>query len=761
MKDKLTALLSIKNNLLFLLFVALQILVAASLIPAQTWTEDTFEDFAKGTLDASGQNIYVSRKGEIRTIHRFDINSDGFIDLLFNSTHNDYAFIPSTLAYIQEGREVATTELAVEGALKAEVEDLNHDGYQDIVFLPSPSGIQRSRRFVTIIWGGKDGWPSHRSNGILPVNGARDLVVSDINGDGWADIVTLNSAAWRPGQPAGNIIQIFWGGQQGYLLNRSMDIGIAGAIGLASGDFDSDGTGDCAVLSSAGKVHIIQGQKSELNAIDFDQTEIAIPGGSLRCITAGDCDGDGLVDLAVGSGAGAIHIVKGLPGRDWEDVTSVKGVDASHISVGEVDGDGYPDLVLSNFVQILASGGEMTGGSNLVGVHVNVLWGSDEGFFDERATKLKAPYTRATAIADLDSDGVMDIVTAVHQGEKYYAAESTIFYGKGSRQFETCDFSIPCEGAYHVAVVPSHGDRHAGVVISNSKGGNLREEVPILLYWGGPEGFNRNRKLEIPFRSGYEGTAADLNEDGYVDLIAVDEMHGGQSADQDPWHGVNIFWGGEDGFDLSNRRDVLNEEYVGTTNVADLNRDGYLDLVVGFFNRGDRKPTELVIYYGTANGFDKNHRHAIPCKGRSNSPMIADYDRDGWLDIAVNSYLDDKLRIFRGSLDGFSEGNQHIIDIPAIIDQETADLNNDGWLDIIACSYWDKVNRNSDTGCLLLWGGPEGFASWNAQWLPGLTPLGPVVADFDGDGYLDLFNPHYHGELRRELNPSYLYWGGG
>lgn len=51
---------------------------------AQTWVEDSYADFADGRLDASGQNIYVSRDGSVRTIHRFDLNQDSFIDLVFN-----------------------------------------------------------------------------------------------------------------------------------------------------------------------------------------------------------------------------------------------------------------------------------------------------------------------------------------------------------------------------------------------------------------------------------------------------------------------------------------------------------------------------------------------------------------------------------------------------------------------------------------------------------------------------------------------------
>ncbi|MEJ1973105.1 MAG: hypothetical protein WDM96_11795 [Lacunisphaera sp.] len=56
-----------------------------------TWTDDSFADFAQGQLDASGQNLYVAHDGSLRNIHRFDLNQDGWIDLLFNGTH-DYTF---------------------------------------------------------------------------------------------------------------------------------------------------------------------------------------------------------------------------------------------------------------------------------------------------------------------------------------------------------------------------------------------------------------------------------------------------------------------------------------------------------------------------------------------------------------------------------------------------------------------------------------------------------------------------------------------
>jgi len=755
---------SYRNRMNRLLRVSIEACVLALMMAAatgtgaKTWIEDTFEDFADGTLDASGQNIYVSRDGAVRTIHRFDLNDDGFIDLLFNSTHDDYAFIPATFAICSKDRTITVKDLAVEGSLSAEIADLNRDGFPDVVFCPNPSGVQRSRRFVTVVWGGEDGYTPRRSNGLLPVHGARDLAVADLNADRWPDIVTLNQTAWLPGQPEGYIVRIYWGSKDGFLLKRYSDIGIQSALKLAAGDFDGDGASDIAVLAADGVVHILWAGK-EGNA-DIRKTKVPVTGGGYTCISASDIDADGKLDLLVGTSANALLIIRGGQGKTWGDIVTVAGINASHIATGDIDGDGFVDLSLSNFVQVRAAGGEMTGGRSDAGQYVTILWGAGDGFSAERTTLLDAPYNIASAAVDLDFDGIMDVVCAVHQGEKVYATVSPVYFGRGNRRFERGGKGIPTEGAYHVAVVPSKGNRPDAVVISNSKGGSLREEVPLQLYWGGPNGFDPGRKLKIPFRSGYEATAADLDVDGYVDLIAIDEMHGGQGAAEDPYHGVNIFRGGAGGFDIEKRRTVLNEVNAGTSNVADLDRDGFLDIVVGFFDRGDRKPTELVIYYGSNEGFMWKNRAAVPCEGRSNSPMIADYDRDGWLDIAVNSFMEDKLHVFRGGPEGFSESRQTTVDIPGLIDIETADLNADGWLDIIACSYYDKVNNHNDTGVVLLWGGPHGFRQWDSQWLPGMTPLGPVVADFDADGFLDLFLPHYHSELTREFIPCYLYWGG-
>jgi hypothetical protein len=242
-------------------FLLLIFLPGIYFVPAevygQKWIYKSFQDFTKGSLDASGQNIYINSKGEIKTIRRFDLNNDGFVDLLFNSTHDDDVSVPASITTVSAGRQLLTKPLQVEGSIASDISDLNKDEFPDIVFCPNANGAQTAHRYVTIIYGGADGWPPERSNGLLPVNDVKAVLVADLNGDRWPDIITLNSAAWLPGQPSGNIARVYWGGEHGFLLTRFQDIGVGQAFRMVSEDFDGDGAADVAFLTETNTIKFL------------------------------------------------------------------------------------------------------------------------------------------------------------------------------------------------------------------------------------------------------------------------------------------------------------------------------------------------------------------------------------------------------------------------------------------------------------------------------------------------------------------------
>ena len=721
------------------------------------WVEDSFEDFADGRLDASGQNLYVSRDGSIRTIHRFDLNQDGFLDLVFNSTHDTAGFLPGTLVSVNSDGSLQESSLAVEGSKGIAAADLNRDGHADLVFCPNHGGIQNPRRLLSIIWGGEDGWPASRSNGVLPVYGAQAVAVADLNRDDWPEIVTLNREAWLPGQPEGNIIRVFWGSERGYLLARRLDLGVPDGIDLAAEDLDGDGGRDVAVLAK-GSVQLFwsaAGGKTEAP----DSTRITLPGTAGITLAADDVNGDTLADLLVGTGRDELYLAEGSPGRRFQTAVTIPAFPATHVASGRLDGDDWPDLVLVDLTLSRAGGGEIAGAGRDLNL-VRVLWGGPSGFSREERLDLQAPFASASAIGDLNADGHADLALARYQGDESFTTDSWIYWGDGARALEKSGRGAETVGATDVVVIPARDSVPAHAAFANSRKGTVDEKVPLQVYWGGPKGFDADSVWVIPFQSGYESSGADLNADGYADLVVLNSGHGGAAALASPILGANILWGGAEGFDLE-RRTVLREIDLGSSNVADLDRDGYLDLVLGAFEDRDPETSEeLIIHYGTERGFDGSRRSAIPSPGRSTGCMVADFNRDGWLDITVHSSLADRVRVFWGGPGGFDAKRQEGLDSPMPISLETADLNRDGFLDLLVGSYYDKPAGHHDTGSLIFWGSQGGFQSWNSQWLPGFTPIGLTVADWDGDGYLDVFSPHYHAELTRESLPCYLYWGG-
>ena len=112
------------------------LLILSPLVFGQTtWTEDSFEDFRDGTFLDAGSNLYVSTKGRIQIINRWDFNNDGHLDILLPSGHG-HTEKENTFIYLNDGQQIDgrnRIELPGGGARDGVVIDLNKDGFNELM----------------------------------------------------------------------------------------------------------------------------------------------------------------------------------------------------------------------------------------------------------------------------------------------------------------------------------------------------------------------------------------------------------------------------------------------------------------------------------------------------------------------------------------------------------------------------------------------------------------------------------------------------
>jgi hypothetical protein len=737
-----------------------------------SWVNDTFEDFNKGEFEASGANLYATRKGTIETVSRFDFNGDGYLDLVLNTSQDEVKSPPATYVEVTRRRRIGkSVELQALGTRFAAIADLNKDGYPDAVFCPNDDGVN-IRRYLTIFWGGRDGWAERRMTGLITI-GSRSLQIADVNGDGWPDIVVLNGA---------EVLRIYWGGADGFMQEYFTDIKLSNAEDMKVADLDSDGRPDIIVLQrdpsgilvfwndgiKPGDVTLRPMRRAPRaqagETLQPVRVALAGPGGKL---VIADYNADGRPDFVVSGGraelisrdpttgqeryrySGLMALAQTSP-RHWAEPRLVTAPRASSLSIGDLDKDGWPDIVL-------ADSGLETGS-------VQILWGNREGTFQARPmTTLAASYAAVVAIADLDGDGNPDLAVGAARSKEDSKGSSRIFWGDGKGAFQLDPTEIPTADALDVAAAPGVNGRGTRVVFANNRAGRINEDVPVFVYWGGATGFDPARLSKYHIRSGYASVGADLNDDGYPDLVLLSIMHA--VGDKHRELGFNILWGGKDGL-KDDRRTIVPEEGAYGAAVADLDRDGYLDLISA--PASYRGPGRLSIWYGGPGGFDPRRRVLIPCEGISSQVAVADFDKDGHLDIAVNRGFVHRNTIFWGGANGFSATRQSELPMLSAVDVKTADLNKDGWLDLVLSSheFYGEMRfdfsgtMDCDFGTYIFWGGPKGFSQANSQRLPAHSGIGITLADFDADGWVDIYVPSYHFGVTRESMPSYLYWNG-
>ncbi|HEY6836951.1 MAG TPA: FG-GAP-like repeat-containing protein [Gaiellaceae bacterium] len=322
---------------------------------------------------------------------------------------------------------------------------------------------------------------------------------------------------------------------------------------VAVADLNRDSNQDLAVVNSGfpSSVSILLGNGSG----GFGPATAYPTGGDFsHSVAVGDVNNDGNPDVAVtniNSNTVSVLLGDGHGGLGTPATFSTgtsRDLAPSALAIGDLNGDGKPDLAVAN--------------QNAFSV--SVLLGDGTGSFGP-ATEypIPGPFSPSSVkIADLNRDGRLDLVV----GDYNFGGLIAVLLGDGVGGFGSpAIYSSGANNVFSLALDDLNGDGNPDLVV-----GAASPSVSVLL-GNGIGGFGL--PTSYPLAGGFGATlsvdAADLNGDGKTDLVAT-----GGNSDVSVWLGD-----GAGGFGASTRYGFCTCSSPSALATGDLNHDGLPDIV--------------------------------------------------------------------------------------------------------------------------------------------------------------------------------------
>jgi len=333
--------------------------------------------------------------------------------------------------------------------------------------------------------------------------------------------------------------------------------------------------------------------------------------GQMSSIASGDLDGDGLADLVLGTDNG-IEFWKNDGGGLFSSQGSAEtGKGINGLAIRDLDKDGLCDIV-----SVCSKGGTLI---------PTEIFLNDGGFeFHLGDTLSLSNSSLAVAVLDFNNDGNSDIV----EGNKSEEDGNSFYKGIGNGTFESADAFGEAYYTESVAGADFDNDGNFDIISLNNHIDWVSDHwEPIykaFLYKGDGAG---NFTTVTAWDSGVDFFSAvavgDINNDGNCDFITA-------TKPSEPSSDTSIgIYTGDGNFGFTRSTEIGGPVAHATSlALADLNNDGFLDLIVGWIAIGD-KQTRVYLNDGAGNFLllDKDEDGS-----GANALALADFDGDGDLD---------------------------------------------------------------------------------------------------------------------------------
>ncbi|MCF0073617.1 FG-GAP-like repeat-containing protein [Dyadobacter sp. CY261] len=629
-----------------------------------------------------------------------DVNGDGFGDVLVGAPFYEQGELDEGGVFVYLGSVNGPVNIptiiqsnqanAHLGSSLGSAGDLNGDGYSDVlVGAPHYDKLHADQGLVNIHFGSALGVNANPSielagNQMEEEFGRSVGCAGDVNGDGYADLMVASRFQGKGPINEGGV-SLFTGFQAGInkkpisILKSEQANALLGQSLGSAGDVNGDGFSDIIIgchlydqgQADEGAILLWRGSASGTDIASAATLLSAQPESAFGYAIsgAGDVNGDGYDDVLVGAPHydngqadegvafifhGTSHGISKTAALMLEANQADAGFGASVSSAGDVNGDGYADIVIG---AMHFDDSEDEEGAAFV------YLGSASGI-QPAPVKLESNLPGAwlgCAVAhagDLNGDGFSELIIGAMNYSNGQSEEGAIYLFPGS---------------------PTGPDVASKRIIEGNK-----EDARLGNSVAG---------------------AGDINGDGHDDIVAGAYSLGDYDA--------GAIWVG---YGQYNALDSLTSEYIkGTQDQAhlgwdvsgagDVNADGFQDVIVGA-NAYDNGDGAAFLYYGSLTGITPanvanlySHETGMAAAMGESVAGAGDLNGDGYSDIVIGEpwFIDDKTwittglaSIFFGSAAGLHPAPQRIIGNPndafdffgwAV--SGVGDVNADGFGDMI------------------------------------------------------------------------------